>query len=232
MTKMKQLIGTSALLAIGALVGCTQAESTAEKVTTQTAEKVLSNVEKSKEAMEKKGADLSALPSGTYKSEQGHAYVAFTYSHQGYTKPILRWGETNATVVFDNETPENSTLDVSIPVASIDSGVEAFDEHLVSADFFDAANHPVITFKSTDIKEAFMGGGSVTGDLTIRGITKSVTFKGQVNKVGKNFRSGVDMFGISAKAHVKRSDFGVDLYAPNVGDDVKIVVEVEFQKEE
>ena len=181
--------------------------------------------------MSNPGADLSALPSGTYKSEQGHAYVAFTYWHQGYTKPILRWGETNATIVFDNENPENSTLEVSIPVASIDSGVPKFDEHLLSADFFEVETHPTITFKSTDVSQSFMGGGSLTGDMTVKGITKPVTFTGKINKVGKNFRSGVDMFGVSATANIKRSDFDLGKYAPNVGDDVEIKVEVEFQKE-
>jgi len=102
----------------------------------------------------------------------------------------------------------------------------------VSADFFDVETYPTITFKSTDVKRALLGSGSVTGDMTIKGITKPVTFTGKINKVGKNFRSGVDMFGVSATANIKRSDFDVDKYAPNVGDDVEIMIEVEFQKAE
>lgn len=257
MMNSKNFIMTTALVTSTAfLAACSQAESAAEKATEKvqdvaasTAEKTqdalasaaqqtASKVEQAKETamemsgkMSNPGADLSALPSGTYKSEQGHAYVAFTYWHQGYTKPILRWGETNATIVFDNENPENSTLEVSIPVASIDSGVPKFDEHLLSADFFEVETHPTITFKSTDVSQSFMGGGSLTGDMTVKGITKPVTFTGKINKVGKNFRSGVDMFGVSATANIKRSDFDLGKYAPNVGDDVEIKVEVEFQKE-
>jgi polyisoprenoid-binding protein YceI len=211
----------------------TEATKTAVASAAQKTEKVTEKlVDGASAKMQKPAADLTDLPSGTYKSEQGHAYVAFTYWHQGYTKPILRWGETNATIVFDNENPENSTLEVMIPVSSIDSGVPKFDEHLVSADFFDAANHPTITFKSTAVNQVLQGKGSVMGDLTVKGITKPVLFTGRINKVGKNFRSGVDMFGVSAVASVKRSDFGVDKYAPNVGDDVEIMVEVEFQKAE
>ncbi|MGB0907649.1 MAG: YceI family protein [Maricaulaceae bacterium] len=176
------------------------------------------------------GADISAAPSGTYKSEQGHAYVAFSYSHQGYSNPILRWAETNATIELDSENPENSTLTVSIPAASIDSGVAAFDEHLVGPDFFDVTNHPTITFTSTDINQAITGGGSVTGDLTIKGVTKPFTLTGKVNKVGKHFRSKADMFGVSVTGKLKRSDFGVDKYGP-MADDIEIMVEVEFQKE-
>ena len=92
--------------------------------------------------IEMRGADLSALPSGTYKSEQGHAYVAFQYWHQEYSRPIIRWGTTDATIVFDNENPENSTLSVSLPTEDLDTGVEAWDKHIKSADFFDVETIP------------------------------------------------------------------------------------------
>lgn len=248
MTAMKYLTTTTALIALTALVGCSDANQTANDMKESTAEaaqntkaaletaaentkaateKLASDVNKK---IDKPGADLSDLPSGTYTSDQGHAYITFSYSHMGYSNPSLRWGETNSTIVFDNENPENSTLNVTIPVSSIDSGVEKFDEHLMSADFFDAATYPTITFKSTDVDPAFMGSGSVTGDLTIKGITKSVEFKGNVTKIGKNMRSGDDIFGISASGDIKRSDFGVDAYTPNVGDDVEIRIEMEFGK--
>ncbi len=249
MTTMKYFYTTTALIAATAFTGCADANSTADQVKESTAAAaqesktaVASATEKTKNAtdkvvsdvkgkMDKPGADLSELPSGTYTEDQGHAYIAFSYSHQGYSNPILRWGETDATIVFDNENPEASTLNVTIPVNSIDSGVEKFDEHLLSADFFEAETFPTITFISTDVEQALMGSGSVTGDLTIKGVTKPVTFKGKVTKVGQNFQSGVDMFGISASGYIKRSDFGVDAYTPNVGDDVKIMIEMEFAKE-
>jgi polyisoprenoid-binding protein YceI len=246
---MKYLTATTALVALTALMGCSDANQTANDVknsASAAAEKtklaVENATEKTKAATEqlatdvkskidKPGADLSALPSGTYTPDQNHAYITFSYSHMGFSKPTLRWGETNATIVFDNENPENSTLNVTIPVNSIDSGVDKFDTHLMSEDFFDAATYPTITFKSTDVDQAFVGSGTVTGDLTIKGVTKSVKFKGDVTKVGKN-RSGNDIFGISASGHIKRSDFGVDAYVPNVGDDVEIKIEMEFGKKE
>ncbi|CAM3768003.1 YceI family protein [Litorimonas haliclonae] len=249
MTTMKYFYTTTALIAATALIGCADGDQTAEQVkesataaAQETKTAVASATESAKSATEKvvadmkgkmddPGADLSDLPSGTYTEDQGHAYIAFSYSHQGYSEPILRWGETDATIVFDNENPEASTLNVTIPVESIDSGVEKFDEHLLSADFFEAETYPTITFTSTDVEQALLGSGSVTGDLTIKEVTKPVTFKGKVTKVGKNFQSGVDMFGISATGHIKRSDFGVDAYTPNVGDDVEITIEMEFAKE-
>lgn len=181
--------------------------------------------------VEMKGADLSELPAGTYKSEQGHAYVAFQYSHQGYSRPIIRWGTTDATVIFDADNPENSKLTVNLPVKDIDTGVPAWDDHIKGEGFFDLADHPVITFVSTDIEQIKDGYGTLTGNLTIKGVTKPFTLTGTVNKVGKHFRSGVDMFGVSAMGKLKRSEFGVDKYAP-MADEIDIMVEVEFQKVE
>lgn len=177
------------------------------------------------------GADLSELPSGTYKSEQGHAYVAFQYWHQDYSRPIIRWGTTDATIVFDNENPENSTLRVVLPTADIDTGVPAWDEHIKSADFFDVETYPEITFVSTNVEQLKQGHGTLTGNLTIKDVTKPFTLTGSVNKVGKHFRTGVDMFGVSAKGTLSRSEFGVDTYAPTA-DEIEITVEVEFQKAE
>jgi len=224
------LITTASILAACSGAAETAQTTTAEvgktiaKVTTDAATKVAGEVEK-------RGADMSTLPAGTYKSEQGHAYVAFKYSHQGFSNPILRWGTTDATVVFDQENPENSTLTVRLPTADIDTGVPVFDDHLRAEGFFDSANFPDITFVSTDISQISDGYGTLTGELTIKDVTKPFTLTGTVNKVGKHFRSGVDMFGVSATGKLNRAEFGIDKYMP-VGADVDIMVEVEFQKAE
>ena len=210
--------------AAAVLAACSGATDTVKTVASDTVTKVAAEVEM-------KGADLSELPSGTYKSEQGHAYVAFQYWHQGFSKPIIRWGTTDATVTFDADNPENSTLTVILPVDDIDTGVPLWDEHIKEEGFFDVANYPEVKFVSTDITQIKDGYGTLTGDLTIKGTTKPFTLTGTINKVGKHFRSGVDMFGVSAKGQLKRSDFGVDKYAPSA-DDIEIMIEVEFQKVE
>ena len=218
------------ITAASILAACSGATETAP---TQTAEvgKTIAKVTKVVGDVANRGADMSTLPAGTYKSEQGHAYVAFKYSHQGFSNPILRWGTTDATVVFDQENPEKSTLTVRLPTADIDSGVAKFDEHLKSEGFFDSANFPDITFVSTNVSQINDGYGTIAGELTIKDVTKPFTLTGTVNKVGKNFRSGVDMFGVSATGKLKRADFGIDQYLP-VGADVDIMIEVEFQKAE
>jgi len=174
-------------------------------------------------------ANIADAPSGVYKSEAGHAYIAMSYDHQGFARPILRWGAFDATVNVDSENPEKSTLEVVIDAASIDTGVEKFDQHLVSADFFDVENHPKITFTSSAMSQIVQGRGKVTGELTIKDITKPVTMDVTLNKVGNHFQSGVDMFGISAKTTLRRDDFGVGKYGV-VGQEVEVQIEVEFQK--
>ncbi len=241
---MRLIHFTSSILAIGFLAGCSGAEATAEKAaaTAETASKAASAVQhaankpgrpdgpKLSGKPSAPGVDISGLPSGTYKSEAGHAYIAFSYDHQGYSRPILRWGKFDAVVNLDSETPANSTVTAEIDVASIDSGVDVFDEHLVSADWFDAANHPKITFSSTEVNQIVTGRGTLTGDLTIMGVTRPVVLTTKLNKIGKNFRNQNDMFGISATAHVKRADFGIDKYI-STGADIAIKLEIEFQKE-
>lgn len=232
---------TTSLIAATFMIGCAQAESAADAAAAKTTEAAQKATGKVKEAVSETadaaksmkpsapGVDIGAAPSGTYVAEATHAYIAFSYSHQGYSNPILRWKKFDATLDLDSANPENSTLMVTIPSDAIDSGVPKFDEHLVSADFFDAENHPAITFKSTDMKQIYTGTGKVTGDLTIKGTTKPITLDVKLNKVGQHFRSGKDMFGISATGNLKRSEYGVDKYAP-MGDDVKLMIEVEFQK--
>lgn len=211
--------------AIPALIACAEAETTTVAAT-EAPTAVASSVETAE------AFDYSALPSGTYTDEDGHAYIHFSYDHQGYSKPILRWKAFDATVEYDSENPENSTLVVEIPVASIDSMVPAFDEHLLSADFFDAENYPTVTFRSTSLDLGPDGTGTITGDLTMKDVTRSITFDGKLNKIGKHFRSGVDMFGISGTGTLMRSDYNLGKYAPNVGDQVDLTMEVEFQKTE
>lgn len=219
---MRHLI---ALAAIPALIACADVEPGVEVAANDTVTAVASEVEMAE------AFDFSALPAGTYTDENGHAYIQFSYDHQGYSRPVLRWSEFDATVTFDPEAPENSTLNVTIPAASIDSMVPAFDGHLKSADFFDVETYPTITFVSTSLDINPDGTGTITGDLTVKDITRPITFDGKINQVGKA-RSGADMFGISGTGMMKRTDYGVGKYAPLVGDEVELVMEVEFQKAE
>jgi polyisoprenoid-binding protein YceI len=172
--------------------------------------------------------DASATIAGVYKADGRHAYITYSYDHQGYSKPWLRWRTWSADLTWNPAAPDRSSISVVIDAASADSGVDEFDTHLKSADFFDVANHPQITFTSTSASLAGGAKGMVTGDLTIKGVTKPVTLDVTINRAANDDFAQAYKLGFSAKGVVKRSDFGVDKYSPFVGDDVTVVIETEF----
>lgn len=175
---------------------------------------------------------FGSIATGEYAIDKTHGYVTFSYSHLGYSRPILRFDDVDATVSLDGDDIGDSTLAVTIDPASVNSGVEKFDGHLKGADFFDVENHGDITFVSTGIDTGDGETGTLTGDLTIKGVTKPVTLDVTLNKAEKNPITGKDAFGISATTVVDRTEFGLDAYAPAVGAEVTISVEAEFIKAE
>lgn len=172
----------------------------------------------------------AAAVAGDYKTDKGHAYITFSYDHQGYSKPYLRWRDWDGELSWDPENPTASVVDVTINAASIDSGVDVFDGHLKEADFFDVENHPTITFKSTSLTTTGETTGTMIGNLTIKGVTKPVTLNVTLNRAAEDNRSNGHKLGFSAKTTVKRSDFGIDKYAPFVSDEVDVIIETEFVK--
>ena len=174
---------------------------------------------------------LAALPGGTYRLEPTHAYITMSYSHLGFSRPILRFTSFDATAELNPEDPAASTVTVTIDPASIDSAVEAFDQHLTSPDMFDVANHPEITFVATDIAMTDGSTGTLTGDLTMKGITRPVTLDVTLNGAGQHPMNGADTFGISATGTLDRTEWDLGYAAPAVGEEVDLRIEAEFQRE-
>lgn len=171
---------------------------------------------------------LSTLPSGTYVMDKTHGYVTFSYSHLGLSNPILRFNDVDATVDLNADDLTASTLSVEIDAASVDTGVERFDKHIKSGDFFDVENNPSITFTSTSIDLSDPAAGTLTGDLTMMGITKPVTLDVKLNKAGDHPITGNKAFGITATSTVDRTEWGLGGYAPAVSAEVDIRIEAEF----
>ena len=173
-----------------------------------------------------KYTDISQAPAGEYQMDKKHGYITFSYSHQGYSKPWLRFRDIDATLTLDPKAPNNSKVVVTIDPDSIDSGVDVFDEHLRGKKFFDVMNHADIRFASTEVK---VSGSDITliGNLTMKGITKPLTLQGKFNQGGLHFRSKKPIIGFSATGTLKRSDW--DLGAIKlVGDEVSLIIEAEF----
>lgn len=203
------------------LAACGQ--STAE--TTQTKEKATETV------TEAAKANYKEAPSGEYLIDKGHAYIVFAYTHQGYSKPLLRWRDWDSTLTWDNDAPENSSVTVDIKTAKVDTGVDIFDEHLQAARWFDAATYPDINFKSTSLTQLSGTTGTMTGDLTMKGVTKPVTLDVTFNKAGFNGRSNSHKLGFSATGALNRSDWGMGGGVPAISDNVDLTIEVEYEME-
>lgn len=169
-------------------------------------------------------------PSGAYILENTHGYITFSYSHMGFSHPQVGFNTFTVDLDLNADDPSKSVVKVNIDPNSIDSRVPDFDKHLTGEKFFNTAAHPAITFESTAISMTSEDAAKITGNLTIKGITKPVTLDAKLNKAAIHPMRKVPMLGLDATTTVKRSEFGLGEYVPMVGDDVTITISVELMK--
>ena len=172
-------------------------------------------------------ASFSAQAAEKYDIDPTHTQVQFTYNHLGFSNITGRFDEVKGDFLFDAADPTKSSVSITIPVASISTGVAKLDEHLLKADFFDATQFPTATFKSTGVTAAGEGKLAVAGDLTIHGVTRPVVLDVTINGIGEHPMRKLPAAGFDATATIKRSDFGVGAYVPAVGDEVTLSITVE-----
>jgi polyisoprenoid-binding protein YceI len=173
---------------------------------------------------------------GSYTVDADHTHVGFRVQHMMVSHTQGRFKKFEGAVVVDDKDPAKSTIDISIDAASVDTDQEKRDEHLRSADFFDAANHPKITFKSKQVKVVGPRQWQVKGDLTIRGVTKEIQLT--VSEIGADVKDpwGGVRRGAVASATVNRKDFGLKWNAAleaggvALADDVDINLDIELVK--
>lgn len=158
--------------------------------------------------------------------DQAHSFPRFSYSHFGFSTQLSRFDKTTGKVIFD-KVSKTGSVDVVIDTKSVDTGFPVFNEHIQGEDFFDTAQYPTATFKST--KVVFDGDkpANIEGNLTLKAITKPVTsFLAMPHPIVKK-----DALGANAYTVVKRSDFNAGKYAPYVSDEVRIDMAIEAIKE-
>jgi polyisoprenoid-binding protein YceI len=167
---------------------------------------------------------------GTWDIDASHSTVGFSVRHMMVSKVRGYFREFTGEIVTA-ENPTDSTVTATIELASIDTRQEQRDAHIRSADFFDADNHPQMTFRSTAVKTDGAD-WTVEGELTIKGRTKPVTLELELNGFGPDAYGGTRA-GFSAKTEISRSEFGVDIQMPMDGGGVvvgdKITVELEIE---
>jgi polyisoprenoid-binding protein YceI len=171
----------------------------------------------------------------TYQIDSNHTSAQFKVRHMMIANVKGEFAKVTGTVDFDPSNTSLAKVDVNIDVASLVTGQPPRDEHLKGADFFDAANHPQITFKSKSVSAASGGGYKVAGDLTLRGVTKPVTLdvepvSGEIKDMWGSMRRGT-----AASTRIKRSDFGMAWNAPVEGgvlvsDDVDITIDLQMTR--
>lgn len=180
-------------------------------------------------------ASQPAAAADTFGFDKAHTEILFSYSHLGNSRAFGRFGAFDGEVILDRDDPANSSINLTIAADSIESGVEAFDTHLKSADFFEVESYPEITFVSTDVEVTGDGSALVTGDLTIKEHTRPVVLDVTLNYLGEHQLAefvpdyaDMEVAGFSATTTLLRSDFGVDMLAPMVGDEVELIIETEL----
>lgn len=158
----------------------------------------------------------------TYTLEPDYTQGVFRWNHLGFSSPAAQFAQGAGTLDFDQADPTKSSVSVSIPLGSLYTGVAALDDDFRSTDFFDTARFPTATFKSTKVEKLAADQLRVTGDLNLHGVTKPVILDVMVVKVGTNPRSNLPTIGFDAKTSLKRSDFGLGKYVPQVGDEIQM----------
>jgi polyisoprenoid-binding protein YceI len=149
---------------------------------------------------------------GDYQIDAAHTRLGFVARHAMVSKVRGAFKGFEGSFHLDAEDPTKSSVNLTIEVASVDTGVEQRDEHLRNNDFFDAPTYPQITFASTKIEPAGDQAFNVTGDLTIRGTTKSVTLQLELTGAAKD-PYGNERVGFEGSTVINRKDFGVNFNA-------------------
>ena len=168
--------------------------------------------------------------------DNSHSSVQFTVRHMMISKARGRFASFGGTVNFDEAAPANSSVDVKIEAASIETKDEKRDGHLVSPDFLDAASHPYLTFVSKRVEVVDESHGKIYGDLTIRGVTREVVLDTEYNGQARS-PWGTTSAGFNASTKINRKDFGLNWNVALetggvlVGEEVSIEIEIEIVKQ-
>ena len=153
---------------------------------------------------------MSELPAaGTYAIDPVHSSVSFVVRHLVASKVRGNFTEFEGSVVI-GDTPETSTVSATIQASSITTHNEMRDGHLKSPDFLDLENHPTLTFTSTSVTPTKEDHYDLVGDLTIKGVTKQVTFDLEYLGTGPGMAEGVTVAGFEATTEIDRRDFNVN----------------------
>lgn len=180
---------------------------------------------------------LREMPAGEYQLDKAHASLIFKVNHLGLSKYTARFTDFDSNINFDPENFENSAVTTVVKSNSIKTDFpfvkrKDFDKFLSQNEYWlNSKNFPEIKFESTKIKKTGSTKGIIYGNLTMLGETKPIKLKVRFNGSYKNKpHVGLPALGFSAKGKIKRSEWGFGAYIPAIGDEIKIIIETEYHK--
>lgn len=162
-----------------------------------------------------------------YQIDPTHTSTLFSWSHFGFSKPTANFSDVQGTINVDDKNPAKSSVDVTIPVKSINSNVAALDKEFLQEAWFNEAKYPNITFKSTKVQAIDKKHFKITGNLTVKGVTKPVVLDATLNGMGTHPMAKKAAIGFNATTRFKRSDFGIAQYVPAVSDEITVNITTE-----
>ncbi len=174
--------------------------------------------------------DPATQPAGIYELDPTHASVTWKINHLGLSYYTARFDKINATLNFDPANLPASSVKATVDIASVNTGYDVMDKKLQGEQFFDISKGATINFNSTTLTKVTENTGKMAGTLTMRGVTKPVTFDVTFNGGMFNKYANAQALGFSARTMIKRSEFGMAYLVPDVSDNVEIIIEAEFVK--
>ncbi len=175
--------------------------------------------------------DPATVEAGAYAVEPNHTRILFSVSHLGFSTWYGDFTGASGTLTLDPKAPENSAVEIRVPVASVSTTNAKLDGELKGDKWLVAGKFPEMVFKSEKVVPTGKDTADVEGQLTLHGVTRPLTLHASFNGVGVNVMDKHTTVGFEAKGRIKRSDFGVSAYLPLVGDEVDLILSAPFEKQ-
>jgi len=172
------------------------------------------------------------VQAGTYKLDPGHGKITWKVNHLGFSTYVGQFVNVSADLTLDPANPSASTLTATVPLADVAPNDDGLKAHLQTPDFFNTAEFPTATFvaRSIMVDRENAAEADVVGDLTLHGVTRSVTMEVAFNQAGPSM-GNIYRVGFDGEATIRRSDFGMSYGLPAIGDEVELHIEGEFVKQ-
>ena len=167
--------------------------------------------------------------SGNYVLDPAHGKITWSVDHMGFSTYVGQFTDVSAKLDLNVANPSESDLEAVIATDSVGTLNDQLDAHLKTADFFDTAKFPIARFEATGIRLTDRDSAQITGNLTLRGITRPVIIAADFNQAGVNPVDQKYTLGFDGRALIKRSDFGIEYGLPMLGDEVTLNLEAEFK---